>query len=514
MDTVTYGRRIRLSQEWRQLWQFFHSKCVLFTSVLTQQVISPGINILSIPFLDTIFHAMYSPTQWPQTANTLYQIADLLYNGNNSNSKRESFEVKPPSSLWGIPRRSPRTGTFNHPMMKKRSVEKRSSDPSLYDYAFQAITCADAQDPGNATTKDVFSEIIFASLNSSMMFGPLFGDGGFWCHLWPARAPERYAGPWNATLKNPIIVIGNKADPITPLPGAEWVASSLGTTNAYLVEQDDFGHTSLAEHSDCTTGIVTAFFLNGTLPTQDQFCGTNQPLFPSPSITKQSLNAGITDPRFDPEVKVPGVKGSPTVNANDNGGGGSGGTTTATVTVTVSPSSGAVDKKTQDEIDSLKSTRKSLEFAVAALGGAFLLALGFVLFGALRSRQSRTYAPAGMPIVGGGKRSRKGSKGIPINLVDDDDDDGHRDAFLPPMKEGQTLKPGGYADDSPRASMETLKGYSDPYDPPAGSSSLRPPTTTTPGGTSRSAGGGSPSDRPSSPGYRYADAGAEYRDDP
>lgn len=453
-----------------------------------------------------IFNAMYTPTTWSDTANNLYRIADLLYNGNNSNTRRESFDLTPPPTLWGIPRHSPRSKAFNHPMMRKRSLDKRANDERLYDYAITAITCADAEDSGNTTTKDVFNEIIFAALNSSMMFGPMWGDAGFYCHHWPARAVERYAGPWNATLKNPIIVIGNEADPITPLPGAEWVASELGPSNAYLVKQDDYGHTSLAEHSDCTIGIIDAYFSNGTLPSKDQFCGTNQPLFPNPSITKQTLDAGYTDPRFDPGASVPGLKGgSPTVNANDNGGGGSG--TSPTVTVTVTPSGGAVDKKTQDEIDSLKSSKKSLEIAVGALCGAFLLALGFVLFGAFRSRQSRSYTPAGIPIVG-----RKGSKsrGIPVNL---DDDDGH-DAFLPPMKEGQTLKPSGYANDSPRASMETLKGYSDPYDPPAsalGSASLHPPSST------RGTGGGGaavPSDGPSSPGYRYSDAGAEYHDHP
>lgn len=449
---------------------------------------------------------MYSPKQWPDTANTLYQIADHLYNGNNSNARRESFDLKPPESLWGIPRRSPRSGAFNHPA-------KRATDEFLYEYAFQAITCADALDSGNTTTKDIFNEIIFAALNSSMMFAPQF-DGGFWCHEWPARAVERFTGPWNATLKNPIIVIGNKDDPITPLAGAKWAASTLGTTNAHLVEQDDYGHTSLAEHSDCTAAIITAYFLNGTLPTQDKFCPTNQPLFPTSYLTKQTLEAGYTDPRFDPGVEVPGWDGgSPTVNVGDNGG--SGGGSAPTVTVTVAPS-GAVDQKTQDEINSLKSTRQSLEIAVGALGGAFLLALGVVVFSTLRSRQSRSYTPAGIPIVGGGNRSRKGSKasrGIPVNL--DEDDDGH-DAFLPPMKEGQTLKPSGYANDSPRASMETVTGYSDPYDPPASAlgsasshSSYAATTVKSTGG-----GGGTSFDHASGRGYRYADAGGEYRDDP
>lgn len=455
-----------------------------------------------------LFHALYSPSTWPDTATTLYQLADYLYSNNTwAGQKRELPHLEPPASLWGIPRRSERRSSFFN-----RNLNKRSDDGSLYDYALQAITCADAVDAGNTTTADVFGEILEASLNSSMMFGPLFGRGGFWCHVWPARGVERYSGPWNHTLKNPIIVIGNKADPITPLPGAQYVAESLGSS-AYLVEQDDYGHTSLAEHSDCTLSIVAAFFNNGTYPTNDQFCSTNQPLFPTNSITKQSLEEGITDPALDPEVAVPGWSGpkggSPTVNAADETPADSTTTVTTTATVTVSPaSSGGVDKKTQDEIDDLKSQRKSLEIALAALGGAFLLAIGFVVFSAIRGRQGRSYTPAGIPIVsnrsGGGKK--RGSRGIPVDL---DDHDGE-DAFLPPMKEGQSLHPTGYANESPRASMETLKGYSDPYDPPAsalGSTSLSAPRSGAPG-----LGAGGPSSRPSSPGYNYASGGAEYRD--
>lgn len=467
---------------------------------------------------------MYTPVQWPALANNLYQVADLLYTGNNTNSKRTpvlGYDLPHPSNMWGIPKRdttSPRP--FGDAMRKRGLLVKRDSDPSLYDYAFQAITCADAIDSGNTTTTDVFNEILFASTNSSTVFGPGFSIGGFYCHKWPARAVERYSGPWNATPKNAILVIGNQADPITPLPGAQFVAQTLGDgKNAYLVQQDDFGHCSIAEHSDCTLAIVAAYFSNGTYPTDDQVCPTNQQLFPTPSITKQSLDAGFVNPALNPAVQVPGSKNwSPSVNAANDGGGVTTTTTTVitTATVTVTPTStytstnGGVDKATQDEIASLKSTRQSLQIALAALGGAFILALALVVFSALRGRQSRSYTPAGIPIVTSSSRKNSKNKGIPIDLTDE----GHDDAFLPPVKEGQSLKASGYANDSPRASMETLKGYTDPYDPPTSAlgstgASLRAPVAGGAGGSLSSSSG-----RPASPNYRYAEAGHEYRDEP
>jgi hypothetical protein len=93
--------------------------------------------------------------------------------------------------------------------------------------------------------------------------GPSFGCGGFHCHKlahhsqvclrstdrldlfrWIARAVERYSGPWNSTPAHPILVIGNKADPITSFASAKHVADLHGS-GAVLVEQDDYGVRSL-----------------------------------------------------------------------------------------------------------------------------------------------------------------------------------------------------------------------------------------------------------------------------
>ena len=51
---------------------------------------------------------------------------------------------------------------------------------------------------------------------------------------------ERFSGPFNAELSNQILVIGNKADPITPFRNAKVVADLLGDS-AQLAQQDGFG---------------------------------------------------------------------------------------------------------------------------------------------------------------------------------------------------------------------------------------------------------------------------------
>ncbi|KAG9074081.1 hypothetical protein FRC06_010943 [Ceratobasidium sp. 370] len=76
------------------------------------------------------------------------------------------------------------------------------NDPPSTDYAFQAVACADAADPGNVTTKMVFDSIVDSA---------------------------RTASP-----------ICNEADPSTPFLSAKSVADALGDS-AILIEQDDFG---------------------------------------------------------------------------------------------------------------------------------------------------------------------------------------------------------------------------------------------------------------------------------
>ena len=117
----------------------------------------------------------------------------------------------------------------------------------MNDYSIVAIFCGDAPDPIGATTKDVFNEIIRVSQTVSHKFGAVF-NARFFCHRWTSRSVERYQGPFNKKPKNPILIIGNEADPITPFRSAKLTASAnyLGD-NARLIQQWDFGHTSSAE---------------------------------------------------------------------------------------------------------------------------------------------------------------------------------------------------------------------------------------------------------------------------
>ncbi|CAE6498727.1 unnamed protein product, partial [Rhizoctonia solani] len=103
--------------------------------------------------------------------------------------------------------------------------------------------------------------------------------GGMYCHHWPVRAVERFTGPFNHTLKNKIMVIGNLADPITPFVSAKAVADALGDS-AVLLKHNGYGHTSLYMHSNCTVAATSNYFISGELPSAGTVCETDEQLFP------------------------------------------------------------------------------------------------------------------------------------------------------------------------------------------------------------------------------------------
>ncbi|KAG8727613.1 hypothetical protein FRC11_012814, partial [Ceratobasidium sp. 423] len=203
-----------------------------------------------------LWAGMYHPRQWPDLAQNLAQIAMALSNSTNATSTLKARDL------------SHKT----HPMPFMRRNNTNSSDPAT-EYAYQAITCADAVDAGNSTTKQGFETVVDLTNNYSRMFAPFIGwyAGGMYCHHWPVRAVERFTGPFNHTLKNKIMVFGNLADPITPFISAKAVADALGDS-AVLLKHNGYGHTSLYMHSNCTVAATSKYFTSGELPPTGTVC--------------------------------------------------------------------------------------------------------------------------------------------------------------------------------------------------------------------------------------------------
>jgi hypothetical protein len=81
------------------------------------------------------------------------------------------------------------------------------------DLARLAVTCADSPWKPVPTAEDVADELLAGLQVNSPHFGasPIITEPDGWCHFWPTRgrAPERFTGPWNASLEYPMLIISN-----------------------------------------------------------------------------------------------------------------------------------------------------------------------------------------------------------------------------------------------------------------------------------------------------------------
>ncbi|KAF9040650.1 TAP-like protein-domain-containing protein [Panaeolus papilionaceus] len=94
---------------------------------------------------------------------------------------------------------------------------------------------------------------------------------------WPKFPKTNFRGPFNATTSHPLLIIGNTADPVTPL----WAAKkmSAGSTDSVVLTQDSPGHCSVSAPSTCTQTYIRKYFVEGTLPEPGTICPTDTPIF-------------------------------------------------------------------------------------------------------------------------------------------------------------------------------------------------------------------------------------------
>ncbi|EJC98519.1 uncharacterized protein FOMMEDRAFT_171120 [Fomitiporia mediterranea MF3/22] len=134
-------------------------------------------------------------------------------------------------------------------------------------------------------TDDVQSiEYARAAYEFSKGLSPEFAGAwlsGQLCSGWTVRAEDRFNGSFIQNTSYPLLVIGNAADPVTPLASA--FKMSKGFTNSVVLTRNGTGHTSLSGASSCTTQAMRAYFMNGTLPKEGTVCEVESTIFNSTS---------------------------------------------------------------------------------------------------------------------------------------------------------------------------------------------------------------------------------------
>ncbi|TCD60113.1 hypothetical protein EIP91_010701 [Steccherinum ochraceum] len=140
------------------------------------------------------------------------------------------------------------------------------------DLERSAVSCNDNPRFPPPSAEEVVDELLDVYQNvTRFVFSTVTTEPDAGCEYWPVTPPERFSGPWNHTLNNPILVLSNTEDPVTPLDSALKVQDHLGDS-ARLLLQDGPGHCTLALPSFCTASAVQAFFSNGTLPEKGTVC--------------------------------------------------------------------------------------------------------------------------------------------------------------------------------------------------------------------------------------------------
>lgn len=129
---------------------------------------------------------------------------------------------------------------------------------------------------------------------------PGFGVGYYVyaCAQWGFEAKERYEGDFQVRTSSPLLFIGNTYDPVTPLASARNM--SAGFEGSVVLQQDGFGHTSIAQTSNCTNEAIARYFANGVLPEEGTVCKPNDPLFANDEEISAAGDAPTLTRKADP----------------------------------------------------------------------------------------------------------------------------------------------------------------------------------------------------------------------
>ncbi|KAI0807372.1 TAP-like protein-domain-containing protein [Fomes fomentarius] len=218
-----------------------------------------------------LYNAMYEPLRWSNFVNEDYPEAVKIIqreSGQNISSTR-------------------RTNT----------LKRQSHANDTRSYTTPAIYCGDSVDLNPHTNMtDVFNAVITGAQNVSHLFSALWPDLSNQCSFWPVRSVERYQGPFNKKLANKILVASNIYDPITTLAGAQVVAGLLGDS-AVLVQLNGFGHTTVAETSNCMNAIIFGYMVNGTVPENNTVCEVDADFELFDGVTTADVLANL--PKYD-----------------------------------------------------------------------------------------------------------------------------------------------------------------------------------------------------------------------
>ncbi|KAH7100289.1 hypothetical protein BKA62DRAFT_706588 [Auriculariales sp. MPI-PUGE-AT-0066] len=195
----------------------------------------------------------------------------------------------------------------NHTALAALTLPPLTGESSKHsgDVARSIIACLDAPqyDKDKTDTWPTAEQLTDIAIKRLQEVSPRFGmsvslfepDGG--CQFLAKAGnlqPERFSGPFNKTLKNPILIVNPDLDPLTPLLSARWLNQQLGTSSRLVVQQKTPSHTSFFfGPSLCTAETYRRFFVSGRVPdAKESYCGNELELFEQETSKSRKSSTG------------------------------------------------------------------------------------------------------------------------------------------------------------------------------------------------------------------------------
>ncbi|KAJ6541006.1 TAP-like protein-domain-containing protein [Mycena vulgaris] len=189
------------------------------------------------------------------------------------------------------------TALFN---MSRRPPFQCSCDESEYRFesvgdATFGVMCNDATQISREY-EDSISH--YARMSETTTWADVWEPFRMACVGWPEFPKNHFQGPFVANTSFPLLLVGNTADPVTPL----WSAHKMseGFNGSVVLTQDSVGHASISAPSICTQKHIRQYFLNGVLPEPGTICDVIGSPFPASDYQDLSdAQAVLTLPAAD-----------------------------------------------------------------------------------------------------------------------------------------------------------------------------------------------------------------------
>jgi pimeloyl-ACP methyl ester carboxylesterase len=214
--------------------------------------------------LSSLYHA---PTIKRQLVRFLHDVAE-------QRRHRTARTARALASSWAglvrVRERQEAAGPYGY------APSGRAATNQVSDVAFESVVCSDALNP---TDPWAWQRASRTADTTQPWFGRLWTWRSSPCAgwTWPGAGDDAFRGPWPTTTSTPLLVVGNRHDPATPIQGAR--AATRQFAGSVLLTLNGWGHGAL-NTSACIRKRMSAYLIDRDLPRADTVCRPYRPLFP------------------------------------------------------------------------------------------------------------------------------------------------------------------------------------------------------------------------------------------